>query len=227
MRFCVAGAAPQLIDRGKQSLVRVAYPWIISVLPSHAGSHILSRLSFWSGLKNCCLHLTLTGVCWGKEGNKLNPIAENEVHFGLCSKVDFNQKDGCGNITVSIGLWIPKILLMLLSFSRDIGTPRFVTSHFEASSQPNIFQHLLNILITPWELWVTMSLFRGMFCQTTEELSDGRTAHAQQGRDKRKNPVVTFSCEALPFNKSQLNRNTQRSVCYKLQHSDNTQVIHL
>lgn len=96
----------------------------LSVLPSHAGSHILSRLSFWSGLKNCCLHLTLTGVCWGKEGNKLNPIAENEVHFGLCSKVDFNQKDGCGNITVSIGLWIPKILLMLLSFSRDIGTPR-------------------------------------------------------------------------------------------------------
>lgn len=44
---------------------------------------------------------------------------------------------------------------------------------------------------------------------------------------REKNPVVTFSCEALPFNKSQLNRNTQRSVCYKLQHSDDTQVIHL
>lgn len=65
------------------------------------------------------------GFAGVKRGISLNPIAENEVHFGLCSKVDFNQKDGCGNITVSIGLWIPKILLMLLSFSRDIGTPRF------------------------------------------------------------------------------------------------------
>lgn len=143
MRFCVAGAAPQLIDRGKQSLVRVAYPWII--FPSHAGSHILSRLSFWSGLKNCCLHLTLTGVCWGKEGNKLNPIAENEVHFGLCSKVDFNQKDGCGNITVSIGLWIPKILL-ILSFSRDIGTPRFDLPILK----PRVNQIYFSIFLTSW-----------------------------------------------------------------------------
>lgn len=45
--------------------------------------------------------------------------------------------------------------------------------------------------------------------------------------ETRENPVVTFSSEALPFNKSQLNRNTQRSVCYKLQHSDDMQVIHL
>lgn len=34
-----------------------------------------------------------------------------------------------------------------------------------------------------------------------------------KGTDKRDNPVVTFSWGALPFNESQFNRNTQRSVC--------------
>lgn len=56
-------------------------------------------------------------------------------------------------------------------------------------------------------------VWRDVLSSRMEELADGRTAHAQQGTDKREYPVVTFSWGALPFNESQFNRNTQRSVC--------------
>ncbi len=55
-------------------------------------------------------------------------------------------------------------------------------------------------------------VLRDVLSSHMEELADGRTC-AQQGTDKRHNPVVTFSWGALPFNESQFNRNTQRSVC--------------
>lgn len=63
------------------------------------------------------------------------------------------------------------------------------------------------------ELRGTVHVSMAIFSNHMEELADGRTAHAQQGTDKRHNPVVTFSWGALPFNESQFNRNTQRSVC--------------
>ena len=53
----------------------------------------------------------------------------------------------------------------------------------------------------------------GMFVKRHGRVSRWGPVMLNKETDKKHNPVVTFSWGALPFNESQFNRNTQRSVC--------------
>lgn len=90
MRHFMAGAASQLLDRGKHSALsisaRVAYPWIISVLPRRVGCLSSSAicLSAQVFLKIHCLRWDITGrVYWMNSQRTRVGMIEYEFQFGL------------------------------------------------------------------------------------------------------------------------------------------------